>query len=314
MLGELNEINKQIKKARKRRTEILLGLILIVFIIYKFSLYNYFSFVVQKDAKLIINDFERNYLYSQSLNIEVYKGIKNEILSGSYTTKEKLDKLFQTAKNNANDNYTVFKYADIFKGNLGYSAYKKMRFKSKVVSGDTIYVKMDSFGDNAGEKFYKALEKLKNKEYLIIDIRDNSRGDYSEAVEIADLLIAEESEICAIETMKSKHYYNSDAFLFDFKKIFILVNENTASSAEMLALSLKESLGDKVELIGKTTAQKPIGQIYKEYYNKIEFDIVSLKWSVKGKSAEALSAYIEKYSNMSFEKLDDYMTQVNALR
>lgn len=314
MLGEPDEINKYIKKTRKRRTEILLGLILIVFIIYRFSLYNYFSFVVQKDAKVIVSDFERNYLYSQSINTEAYKNIKKEILSSRYTTKEKLDELFQVAKNNGDDNYTTFKYADIFKGRFGYSTYKKMKFESNTVNGDTIYIRMDSFGDSAGEKLYKALDKLKKKEYLVIDIRDNARGDYNEAVEIADLLMPEESDICFIETMKAKHYYNSDAFLFNFKKIFVLVNENTASSAEMLALSLKETLGDKVELIGKATAQRPIGQFYKEYYNKIEFDIVTLKWSVKGKSAEALSVYLRKYSNMNFEKLDDYMAQVNALK
>ncbi len=314
MLKGSNETNEKVKKARKRRTEILLGFILIVFIIYKFSLYNYFSFVVQKDAKTIISDFERNYLYSQSISTEAYKRMKNEILLGSYTTKEKLNGLFQTAINNASDKDTTFKYADIMKGNFGYSTYKKMKFESKTVNGDTIYIKMDSFGTNAGEKFYKALDKLGKKEYLVIDIRDNARGDYSEAVEVADLLIPEELDICFIETMKAKHYYNSDAFLFNFKKIFVLVNENTASSAEMLALSLKETLGDKVELIGKTTAQKSIGKFYKEYYNKIEFDIVTLKWSVKGKSAEALSEYLGKYSNSSFEKLDDYMAQVNTLK
>lgn len=188
----LKESNGQIKKTKKRRTEIFLGLILIVFIIYKFSLYNYFSFVVQKDAKTIINDFERNYLYAQSINTEAYKNKKSEILSGSYTTKVKLDELFQIAKKNANDNDTTFKYADIFKGNFDYSTYKKMRFESKTVNEDTIYIKMDSLGNNAGEKFYKALDKIGNKEYLVIDIRDNGRGDHGEAVEIADLLLPEE--------------------------------------------------------------------------------------------------------------------------
>lgn len=310
----LKESNGEIKKIRKRKTEILLGLILIVFIIYKFSLYNYFSFVVQKDARNIISDFERNYLYAQSINTETYKNKKGEILSGGYTTKEKLDELFQIAKKNANDNDTTFKYADIFKGNFDYSTYKKMRFESKVVNGDTAYIKMDSLGSNAGEKVYKALDKIGNKEFLVIDIRDNGRGDYSEAVEIADLLLPEESEICFVETMKSRHYYGSDAFQFEFKKIFILLNENTASGAEMLALSLKENLGAKVELIGKTTAKEPVGKFYKEYYNKIELDIAALKWTVKGKSIETFDDYLGKYSNTSFENLDDYMTQINKLK
>lgn len=299
---------------RKKRPMIFVFAVLIVFVVYRFSLFSYFGIVAASDAKTIIRDFEKNYLYSYALSNSEYINLKKNILNKIFTTKAEINKLIDHSKQFAGDEVTVFSYADLIQGKLRYNLYKKMEFKKKKIDDKTYYIKLTSFGENAESKFFKTLDKAKGIDYLILDLRGNHMGNYTEVISMADDLLPGDMIIASIEFSYSKHEYRSDDFYFDFKKIFIFLDEDSGYGSEMLALTLKENLKDKVEIIGKETRGANIGHVFKAYYNKINFNIASFKWDVKGKSSEALVKYLAKYKNEKLDNIDDYLAIVEKMK
>lgn len=305
---------KRIFLNKKNRSMVFIIMVLIIFLISKLSLFNYFGFVSISDTKNIIRDFEKNYLYDSVFKNNQYIEMKKDLLRMPFTTKSKIYELVNYTKKLSQDDYTEFKYIDILQGKLNYPINRKIGFQSKKLDDDTIYIKILSFEENAEKKFMKALDNFKNADYLVLDFRGNYLGHYSEALKIADDLLPENVEIVQIEHANSKHYYNSNQFCYDFKKIFVLLDKDSAYCSEILALALKENLKDKVVLIGKHTKNMNIGSIYMTYYNKIGVKIATLKWSVKGKGPMELNKYIKDYDDTNLDKLKDYICVVEQLK
>ena len=303
--------NERRLKRKKYLKEFGLFLLLIAFITVAFSLWNYFGFVAFTDAKVVIRDFERNYLYSEVIKSPEYIQKRNAILAKTITSKKEISSLIDFVKIKANDQRTTFKYINIFEGKFKYSKNIKLDFQRKSESGNVGYIKFNTFSADANKKFLKAIDKFKEKKYLVLDLRDNYTGDYNYVSGITDNLLGENAEMFYIESPYSRHYFTSDPYVVNFTKIFVLLNENSGYGSEMLALALKENMGDRVELIGHNVMNDNLGQYFVSYYNKIEMNITSVKWSVKGKTAADLNNYLAKYSKIKLDKLDDYMSLVN---
>lgn len=299
---------------KKKRPMLFIVIVLIIFVIYKFSLLNYFGFVTYLDAKNIIKDFEKNYLYNEAFFDKEYAKMRSKLIEQPFTTKAKINALISYAKQLSKDEITNFSYADLLQGKINYSLYKNMEFQSKKIDKNTCYIKFSSFGENAEKKFSKAIEKMGNLEYLILDLRGNQMGYHKEAIEITDDLLPGNMAIAAIEFSNSKHFYSSNDFFYNFKKIFVLLDEDSACCSELLALALKENLNDKVELIGKKTKYMDVGQVYKVYYNKINFSIAAFRWNVNNQTSEGLKKYLNQYEHTGLSSLEDYMKAVEKLK
>ena len=82
--------------------------------------------------------------------------------------------------------------------------------------------------------------------------------------------------------------------VYGFERITVFVNENSASASELLALSLKVNLGDRVELIGPSTYGKGVGQlVYTNPVNHTRFYVVNFRWTVKNRDVDDLQEYLE---------------------
>jgi len=299
---------------KKKRPMLFIFTVLILFIVYRFSLFSYFGIVVASDAKSIIRDFEKNYLYSNALSNSEYINLKKNILNKIFTTKAEIKRLIDYSKKFTGDEVTDFSYADLMQGKLRYTLYRKMKFTKKRIDNNTCYIRLSSFGENAENKFFKTLDKTKGLDYLILDLRGNYMGNYAEVISIADDLLPGGMLIASIEFSNSRHEFKSDDFYFDFQKIFIFLDEGSGFGSEMLALTLKENLKDKVELIGKETRGANIGHIFKAYYNKIDLNIASFKWDVKGKNSEALIKYLSRYKDENLKNIEDYLSIAEKLK
>ncbi|SHI89433.1 S41 family peptidase [Lutispora thermophila] len=300
--------------ARRKKSMLFAFVVLIFFIVYRFSLLSYFGFVIASDAKNIIKDFESNYFYSHVLMNREYINLKNNIISKPITSKEEINNLIRHSKMLSDDHITTFSYADLAQGKFKYSLYKKMKFEKKKFNDDTFYIRLTSFGENAEDKFYKALDISDKLNYLILDLRGNHICNYDEVIKIADDLLPGNSTIATIEFANSKHQYNSNDFSYRFKKIFVFLDKESGCGSEMLALTLKENLKDNVEIIGKDTMGMDIGQVIKTYYNKINLSIASFKWDVKGQNSKDLAKYLVKYKNTELNNLEDYINVVETLK
>ena len=124
------------------------------------------------------------------------------------------------------------------------------------------YIKIDSFGATTADQVKLALDKFdKNITSLIVDLRDNSGGYLSTADEISNIFIEKGKNIYQIKDREGKItiYKATNEIYRKFDRISVLINENSASASEILALALKESAGAKIvgtKSFGKGSVQE----------------------------------------------------------
>lgn len=126
---------------------------------------------------------------------------------------------------------------------------------------DYAYLEIASFGENTAIKVEEYLKSFKSKK-LIIDLRDDT-GGYQSAVEvIAGFFIGPDQVYMRQEYPGDKNVVDhtpNNVKKYEFDKIVVLTNGETASAAEVLAICLRESL-DNVILVGETTFGKGVVQ------------------------------------------------------
>lgn len=106
------------------------------------------------------------------------------------------------------------------------------------------YIKIDTFSSTTADQVQSSLDSLsKSVKSLVIDVRDNSGGYLSAANDVADLLIAKGKVIYQLKDRNSNitEYKATSGVYKKFNKIAVIINENSASASEILALALKES-------------------------------------------------------------------------
>ena len=132
---------------------------------------------------------------------------------------------------------------------------------SSEVYGNIGYIKLDTFAANTDELIKNEIDKFdKDVNRLIIDLRDNTGGLLTQAEKTSDLFLEEGKAVYQIKDrdgLISTHQAKYGVYR-KFDKIVVLVNENSASASEILALALKESAGAKIvgtKTYGKGTVQ-----------------------------------------------------------
>ncbi|MEX0690139.1 MAG: S41 family peptidase [Candidatus Paceibacterota bacterium] len=120
------------------------------------------------------------------------------------------------------------------------------------------YIQLYSFNANAPQLFYKAsLEVLmKGSKGLVLDLRNNSGGYLDVAVNIAGWML-KRGELVVVEDFPSKkdrEFRSSGNGAWGNLPIVILVNGGSASASEILAGTVRDSLG--AILVGENTFGK----------------------------------------------------------
>ncbi|MGN1403164.1 MAG: S41 family peptidase [Ruminococcus sp.] len=133
--------------------------------------------------------------------------------------------------------------------------------QGQMLDGNIGYIRISAFRENTPEQFLAVYEQLVSEgaKGLIFDLRDNSGGLVNSLEQILDPLLPE-GEI-AIATYRDGHtqtLVQSDAEECDLPMV-VLVNENTASAAELFTASLRDF--GKGEAVGTTTFGKGIMQV-----------------------------------------------------
>jgi carboxyl-terminal processing protease len=131
-----------------------------------------------------------------------------------------------------------------------------------MVSDTVGYIKIDKFADRTYEAFMQALEPLlkKGMKSLVIDLRGNGGGLLSEAVGIADELLAGNKLIVYTEGLHAPrvNYYSKREGLFETGDITILMDETSASASEVLAGALQD--WDRAKVVGRRSFGKGLVQ------------------------------------------------------
>lgn len=133
------------------------------------------------------------------------------------------------------------------------------------LKNDNHYIKIDSFNDKAYEDFKKILEdniKDKKGNALIIDLRGNYGGTLQSYEQIMDLLVGKDELLYIKSSLNDdEKIYSKDEDKYSFNKYIVLVNSETASAAELMAISIKDILNGTIigtKTYGKASVQSVV--------------------------------------------------------
>lgn len=137
---------------------------------------------------------------------------------------------------------------------------------SRELAAGVYYIAIDGFtSEYTPGDFADALDALGEGDDLILDLRDNGGGVVDYALTVADLLLEERIVMCTMRVRDDQGggvAYTSAGGGPDLDDLIVLVNEDTASAAELLAGILHEAGG--ATLLGETTYGKGQGQYHME--------------------------------------------------
>lgn len=133
------------------------------------------------------------------------------------------------------------------------------------------YVRISSFSSGTADDFEKVLCQLEKSglKGLVLDLRSNPGGLLSSAVEITDKFISEGLLVriqprCGMSTYISAHQQGTHA---DYP-VVVIINQFTASAAEILAGALQDSKYKRAILVGQKTYGKGSVQSVTDYCGK----------------------------------------------
>ncbi len=115
------------------------------------------------------------------------------------------------------------------------------------------YIQVTSFDQRTDEDFKTALDELKDKDGLIIDLRNNTGGLLDTTVNMLDMLINEGTLIQTRYNDGEINYTAKGTQVYD-KPVVVLVNELSASASEFFSAAIKEN--NRGEVVGVNTYGK----------------------------------------------------------
>ncbi len=114
---------------------------------------------------------------------------------------------------------------------------------AEIMDGSIGYIQITSFDQQTGTDFARALERLERDGLagLILDLRDNPGGIVEEAIEVGKVIVpAGEITRVVDRDGNTQERYMSQAEPRDYP-IAVLINEHSASAAEIIAGALQDS-------------------------------------------------------------------------
>ena len=131
-----------------------------------------------------------------------------------------------------------------------------------MLSEDLGYIKINRFAETTYKEFKKSMESLSKKgaENLIVDLRDNGGGYMEKAVQIADEFLKSDELIVFTKNKKGRidKTLATSKGSFEKGKIFVLINENSASASEILAGAIQDN--DRGIIVGRRSFGKGLVQ------------------------------------------------------
>src|SRR6218665_1282535 len=155
------------------------------------------------------------------------------------------------------------------------SEQKKLKFKVKrdvipiksvdaslLIGNNVGYIKINRFAETTFNEFKTGLARLKQKgiQSLVIDLRDNGGGYMEEAIAIADEFLKDKQLIVFTKNKNgtTEKTYATKAGSFETGKVYVLINENSASASEILAGAIQDN--DRGTIVGRRSFGKGLVQ------------------------------------------------------
>ncbi|MBA3431051.1 MAG: S41 family peptidase [Actinobacteria bacterium] len=123
-------------------------------------------------------------------------------------------------------------------------------------AGDLGYVRLFGFARGAGRQVRNEVGELQQRgaEGIVLDLRDNGGGLFSEAIDVASVFIEDGRIVSYKERSNPGVAYEAEGNAFEEMPLVVLVNEGTASASEIVAGALQDR--ERAIVIGASTYGK----------------------------------------------------------
>ncbi|WP_309640107.1 S41 family peptidase [Flavobacterium sp.] len=131
-----------------------------------------------------------------------------------------------------------------------------------MLNATTGYLKINRFAETTYAEFQNGMTKLRNSgmKTFVIDLRDNGGGYVEIATKIADELLVNKKLIVFTKNKRNEIQKSIATNVGDFEegKVYILINENSASASEILAGAIQDN--DRGTIVGRRSFGKGLVQ------------------------------------------------------
>lgn len=179
-----------------------------------------------------------------------------------------------------------------------------------MLDASTGYIKINRFAETTYTEFKKGLNQLiaEKATAVVIDLRQNGGGYLEEAVKIADEFLKENELI--VVTKNRKGYTTKTVATkegsFEKGKVFILLDENSASASEILAGAIQDN--DRGTIIGRRSFGKGLVQREMDFNDGSAVRLTTARYYTpsgrsiqkpykKGESEQYQKEYEERYES-----------------
>ncbi len=219
----------------------------------------------------------------------------------------------------AGDDFTYFYYDSIPENRSDYSDVDESDYEDDFSTFEKEGIPVISFRQFAyqtGDQVVESLKKIhqEGKRVVVFDLTDNPGGMIDQCVRVCDTLLAETVIFEEQYNDLSRYQYVSDSKILEFDRIIVLLNGESASCSEIMALTLKEHLKDKVLLVGSETYGKKVTQSV-DQDDDLHFSLylVTAKWSVNGKTTDDLNSYLIPWRQKNLKGFEDTFKEARAV-
>lgn len=131
-------------------------------------------------------------------------------------------------------------------------------------NSNNAYLKLSGFSQSAGEEVKKALLELKSKKEiksLVLDLRGNPGGLLDAAIDVSEKFLKKGQLIVSVkgrDSINIKKNYSQEEPILPNEKIVLLIDEGSASAAEIVAGALQDH--DRAIVVGTNSFGKGLVQ------------------------------------------------------
>ncbi len=204
---------------------------------------------------------------SPAAEAEIMAGDAIVLIDGVDVTEIGFDEAVETLKGSAGTSVKLTIRRDGVDTDFDFTR-RSIEVKSvsgRLIDGYIGYIRIDSFKENTSEQFVDILQRLTSNgaKALIFDVRDNPGGLVTALEECLDPLLPEGK----IATAEYKDGHSETLVYSDSSELnlpmTVIVNNETASSAELFAAALRDF--GKAKLVGEQTLGKGVMQSTTEF-------------------------------------------------
>lgn len=151
----------------------------------------------------------------------------------------------------------------------------------RIIDDQIGYLQLYQFGDSSGQAARKYLDTFQEAgvSSLIIDLRDNGGGYLTSVTDVASLFLPKGSVVLQAEDRQGNITVSKtkEEQYSSIGPIVVLINENTASAAEVLTMALYEQRDD-VTIVGTTSYGKGTVQVERKFSDGSSLNYTVQRW------------------------------------